>query len=95
MAAQVSPENRADATRMMATSRQIPAVPDHPGGPATKHFAELVDQRRGRRVNELAAMTKPDDAAIALGNADEVEGLRPFNVAERDAMHRGDLVRTG
>ena len=54
---------------------------------APKHFAELIDQRCRRRVDELAGVTKPDHAPRAFGNGDEVERIRPFDIIKRDAMY--------
>src|SRR6202035_799923 len=60
-----------------------------------QHFAELVDQRRGRRVDEMTGVTKTDDASRALGNRDEVECLYPLDFVKCDSMHQGYLSRVG
>lgn len=65
------------------------------GVAAGEQLAELVDQRRRRRVNELAGMAVSDDAALALRDRHEIERFRPRDLGQRDAMYRGDLVRIG
>src|SRR6266700_3833320 len=65
----------------------------HAGIAACQHFAELVDQRRRGRVDELAGVTKPDHAPRAFGNGGEVERVGPFDIAKRDAVYRGDFFR--
>src|SRR5207247_780677 len=55
-----------------------------------QHFAELIDQGRGRRVDEPAGVTKPDHAPCALGDGREVEGGSPCDIIKRDAVHGGD-----
>src|SRR3974390_82950 len=54
---------------------------------ACEHLAELVDQRSRRRMDELALVTKPDNAPVALRNRDEVERLHPFDVFDRDPRY--------
>ena len=43
------------------------------GDAAGQHFAKLIDQRRGRRVNEISVELEADQAPLALGDADEIE----------------------
>src|SRR5882672_7985852 len=45
----------------------------HAGIASRHHFAELIDQGGGRRVDEPAGVTKPDHAPRALGDSGEVE----------------------
>src|SRR5256885_6334541 len=40
----------------------------HAGVAPLQHFAELVDQGRGRRVDESSGVTKPDHAPRTLWN---------------------------
>jgi hypothetical protein len=58
----------------------------HAGIAAGEHFAELIDQRRRRRVNELPGVTKSDDASRALGDCDEVERFRPLDIVKPNPM---------
>src|ERR1700682_6429950 len=60
-----------------------------------EHFTELVDQRRRRRVDELAGVTKPDHAPRAFGNGGEVERISPLDIAKRDTVDGRDLVGVG
>src|ERR1700676_4513267 len=67
----------------------------HAGIAPRQHFAELVDQRRGRRVDEMTGVTKADDASRALGDRDEVECLYPLDIVKRNSMHQRHLSRVG
>src|SRR5665213_4366798 len=67
----------------------------HAGGAAGKHFAELVNQRRGRGVDQLPAVMITDHTAGAFGNGDEVEGIYRLDVVKRNAMHGSHLRRIG
>src|ERR1700754_493068 len=64
----------------------------HAGIAPRQHFAELIDQGRRRRVEELAAVMKADHAPRAFGDRGEAEGIRLLDLLKPDAMHRGDLV---
>src|SRR5258706_7736059 len=55
-----------------------------------QHFAELIDQGRGRRVDESAGVTKPDHAPRAFGNGGGVERARPCEIIQRQAIPPSD-----
>src|SRR5205823_3676249 len=73
--AQVSPEMGPKARHLLLPGEYRLLQVGHPGISSAQHFAKLIDQRRGRRVDEPARVTKPDHAPIAFGNRGEVKGL--------------------
>src|SRR4051794_14184942 len=59
------------------------------GVPARQHFAELVDQGRGRGVDVATGVAKPDHAAPAFRNGSEIECVLALDGIERNAVNRG------
>src|SRR5262245_108515 len=58
-----------------------------------QEFAELVDQRRRRRMDMAAMEAEADHPARALGNAGEAEGIVLLDLVKRDARDGRNLRR--
>ena len=58
-----------------------------------QHFAELIDQRGGRRVDGAAVHLQPHDAPLAFRNGVELDRVLARDVGEADAADRCDLLR--
>src|SRR5690606_14116189 len=96
-----------DATRAAGWARRPATLPSAPGedrllvtGDALgraldRHPPELQEHRPGRRVDEVAADRHLDHRAVGLRDPDEPGRVRPAQLAEAHAVHRGDLVGLG
>src|SRR3984893_4689133 len=60
---------------------------------ASHHLVKLKDYGRRRRMHQGTIHADANDPSLAFRNRDKVNGARAPDFRERNAVHRGDLLR--